>query len=117
MKMSDIKVGMRLTNKLPGALSPITVTEIKDKGFKYRLDSELPFMPEQQFAAEGHEHYGYLGNTDYELEPQKSDVTEDAITAAKSTLSMARSVWLPIVGKYFNVTFTEAEYEALLNHL
>ena len=68
MKMADVKVGMRLVSKSSGALSPITVTELTDRGFKYRLDATVSLMPGLTFAIDGHEHFGIDGEAFYELE-------------------------------------------------
>lgn len=68
MKMLDVKVGMRLVSKFAGALSPITVTEITDKGFKYKLDYIIPFNSTSSYCIDGHEHYGYNGEALYDPE-------------------------------------------------
>jgi len=71
MKMSDVKVGMRLVSDTVGALSPITVTEITESGFKYKLDATRPFIPRwgMSFVTDGHEHFGFDGNALYEEVP------------------------------------------------
>jgi hypothetical protein len=66
--MSKIEVGMRLICKNRGALSPITVTELTSRGFKYRLDEVRLLMPGKTFAIDGHEHFGIDGESFYELE-------------------------------------------------
>lgn len=68
MKMADVKVGMRLHSTMVGALSPITVTEITERGFKYSLDAPMPLIPRwgMSWAKDGHEHYGYGGEAFYE---------------------------------------------------
>jgi hypothetical protein len=66
MKMSEVRVGMRLREPLtPGA---ITVTEITPRGFKYALDEARPFIPRwgMSFAKDGHEHFGLNGECLYE---------------------------------------------------
>ena len=70
MKMSDIRVGMRLVSDLGGAFSPITVTELTERGFKYALDEAKPFIAREgsYFPKEGHEHFGMNGESFYELE-------------------------------------------------
>ncbi len=72
VKMSEVKVGMRLKSTIGGgpACSPITVTEITDRGFKYKLDGSVPFIPRwgTWFPAEGHEHFGINGESLYEPE-------------------------------------------------
>lgn len=68
MKMADVRAGMRLVSTVAGALSPITVTELTPRGFKYKLDRPMPFRSDQMFAVDGHEHFGYLGHCDYEPE-------------------------------------------------
>lgn len=69
MKMSDVKVGMRLVSKT-GVHSPITVTELTERGFKYSLDREMPLIPRRgmKFAKDGHEHYGVDGESLYDPE-------------------------------------------------
>ena len=68
MKMLDVKVGMRLHSDAPGALSPITVTEITERGFKYKIDAPVPIIPRwgMTYSIDGHEHYGHKGYTNYE---------------------------------------------------
>ena len=70
MRMDDIKVGMRLTSSSMGTLSPITVTELTEGGFKYCLDLPTAFIPRWglSFSKVGHEHFGYKGETPYEVE-------------------------------------------------
>jgi hypothetical protein len=69
MKMIDVKVGMRLKSTQVGAFSPIEVTEITEKGFKYKLDKPHFLMPGHTVIEDGHEHYGFNGETVfYELE-------------------------------------------------
>jgi len=71
MRMSEVKVGMRLRSTVstgPDAL--VTVTEITDRGFKYSLDAGYPLIPRWGMSVErdGHEHYGISGNALYEPE-------------------------------------------------
>lgn len=72
MKMSDVKVGMRLVSSLPGAHSPITVTKLTVRGFKYDLDEAKCIHPRlgMTVAKTGHEHFGVNGDALYE--PEKS---------------------------------------------
>ena len=76
MKMSDVKVGMRLQSDKLGALSPITVTEITERGFRYSLDGEQPLIPRlgMAYCKDGHEHFGIDGEALYEP-AQISDAT------------------------------------------
>lgn len=74
MKMSDVKVGIRLVSTMAGSLTPITVTEITEKGFKYKLDRIVPFNGTSHFSVDGHEHYGLDGEALYR-EPK--DVKEN----------------------------------------
>lgn len=69
LKMSEIKVGMRLIAE--NSINPITVTEITDKGFKYEFDDEIDFVPRWglRFSKAGHEHYGYNDQSFYNLSP------------------------------------------------
>jgi hypothetical protein len=69
MKMSQVKVGMRLRASVPGTIfSPITVTEITERGFKYSLDAEKALIPRlcMSISRDGHEHYGFNGEALYE---------------------------------------------------
>jgi hypothetical protein len=74
MKMSDVKVGMRLVSTFFGGLTPVTVTEITEKGFKYKLDHIIPFNSTSHFGIDGHEHYGLNGEALYSLEKETSNV-------------------------------------------
>ena len=67
MKMSDVKVGMRLVATCDGMVSPVTVTEITEKGFKYSIDDEKPWIARlgMTIAKDGHEHLGYDGEALY----------------------------------------------------
>lgn len=69
MKMADVRVGMRLVSTRGGVFSPITVTEITARGFRYRLDYPVPHIAREgsYFPAEGHEHFGVNGEALYEL--------------------------------------------------
>lgn len=74
MKMSDVKIGMRLrnpkyfrTDTILGA--DIIVTEITERGFKYqRLDNKTICVHPRLGIVLGPtgEHFGYDGETDYE---------------------------------------------------
>ena len=69
MKMSDVKVGMRLRSKLQsGVLEVITVTGITDRGFTYSLDGSYDLIPRwgMRFAKDGHTHFGWQGDALYE---------------------------------------------------
>jgi hypothetical protein len=70
MKISDVKVGMRLRCTVSDAPSsgPVTVTEITERGFKYKLNAPVCVHPRRGItvAAEGHEHYGFNGEAFYE---------------------------------------------------
>jgi hypothetical protein len=70
MKMSDVRVGMRLRSSKTGALSPITVTEITERGFRYSLDAAAALIPRlgMSYSKDGHEHYGIDGEALYELD-------------------------------------------------
>jgi hypothetical protein len=70
MRMCDVRVGMRLRSTLPNdILSPITVTELTERGFTYSIDREMPFIPRDglYFRKDGHEHFGFNGEAFYEL--------------------------------------------------
>jgi len=79
MKMADVKVGMRLRCTISDAPSsgPITVTELTEQGFKYKLDAAVCIHPRlgMTIAAEGHEHYGHNGEAFYE--PVNGQLTRD----------------------------------------
>ena len=70
MKMSDVKIGMRLRSTVSQspAFTPITVTEITNKGFKYSIDAPMPFTARDGswFEKDGHEHFGLDGESFYE---------------------------------------------------
>ena len=69
MRMSDVKVGMRLRSTVAGdVFSPITVTAITERGFQYSLDRERCIHPRLGMTVEkdGHEHYGHDGEAFYE---------------------------------------------------
>jgi len=70
MKMADVKVGMRMRCTISAAPSsgPITVTELTQRGFKYKLDADVCVHPRLGITilADGHEHYGYNGECFYE---------------------------------------------------
>ena len=85
MKMSDVKIGMRLrnpkyfrTDTILGA--DIIVTEITERGFKYqRLDNKTICVHPRLGIVLGPtgEHFGYDGETDYE------EVTPNPIEEAR----------------------------------
>ena len=70
VKMTDVKVGMRLRPVVnPGPAHPdITVTEITEVGFKYSVDH--PQVLHARFGwimqKDGHEHFGIDGEAFYE---------------------------------------------------
>jgi hypothetical protein len=62
MKMSDVKVGMRLRSFLGNNV--IEVTEITPRGFKYRIPDDLSVVSphwSMSIARDGHEHFGRDG--------------------------------------------------------
>jgi len=73
MKMSDVKVGMRLKSTSEyDVFSPILVTEITENGFKYKCEPKsvkigylAPGIPEFGVMSGG-EHYGVNGEALYE---------------------------------------------------
>ena len=83
MKMADIRVGMRLESEKHRPFSPITVTELTERGFKYSLDAAVPGWPRagQSADKDNHEHYGYDGLTDYEVLPAHVEAARDLISA------------------------------------
>lgn len=72
MKMSDVKVGMRLkSTKQYDIFSPIIVTELTEKGFKYTCEPRTIKIgyngPIPQFGTcSGGEHYAVGGEVQYE---------------------------------------------------
>ena len=68
MKMSDVKVGMRLVATCEGMAAPVTVTEITGHGFKFSIDDLESWIPKlgMNLAKDGHEHCGYEGEALYE---------------------------------------------------
>jgi len=64
MKMSDVKVGMRLKPTI-GDMPEVTVVELTDLGFKYKYDEPL-FLGLRIGVSHGGEHYGYLGDALYD---------------------------------------------------
>ena len=60
MRMADVRVGMRMRLRGHPGYPKITVTELTDKGFRYRLDFPLPLVPRwgMIIEANGHEHFG-----------------------------------------------------------
>ena len=67
MKMSDIRVGMRLRPApwIVNGEGTITVTEITARGFRYDLDAPRRIMPMLTQERCGHEHYGLNGEALY----------------------------------------------------
>lgn len=67
MKMSDVRVGMRLRSTI-GQPEFVTVTALTERGFEYCLDAARPFIPRwgMSFAKDGHEHFGHDGEAYYE---------------------------------------------------
>ncbi len=81
MKMSDIKVGMRLRSTLPqdsGTVKEfVTVTAITSRGFNYSMDADFPLGPRYGVQLKyGNEHFGFNGIAFYTLAALKE--TEDA---------------------------------------
>lgn len=80
MKMSDVRVGMRLHWTLGGINPDIEVTEITPAGFKYRIPDDIEIaglgphwsMP---LCRDGHEHFGLNGESFYEPVEQVARVT------------------------------------------
>jgi hypothetical protein len=72
MKMSEVAVGMRLRSTLSSVGGDITVTEITERGFKYRYDAPAVMHPRLgiALAADGHEHFGLNGEALYEAVQQ-----------------------------------------------
>lgn len=81
MKMADIKEGMRLESEQMRPFSPITVTELTERGFKYKLDAPIHGYPRAGSSApmDGHEHYGIDGETPYELLPPHVEAARTVI--------------------------------------
>ncbi len=71
MKMSDVKVGMRLRSTISkeGPDEFITVTELTDRGFNYSLDASYSLIPRwgMTMNKDGHEHFGFNGDALYEV--------------------------------------------------
>jgi hypothetical protein len=68
MKMSDVKVGMRLRSHFSDVGGDVTVTALTQRGFVYRYDAPVCVNPRLGivWAAEGHEHFGCNGEALYE---------------------------------------------------
>lgn len=68
MRMEEVRVGMKLNSLLISQqpFYPVEVTEITEKGFKYRLDERenLCIVPRMGLCMQrdGHEHFGVNGN-------------------------------------------------------
>lgn len=76
MKMSDIRVGMKLRAKFSHVPEhgDIEVTELTERGFKYRLLHGaycLHASSGLMMLANGHEHYGVNGDAQYEELPHE----------------------------------------------
>jgi hypothetical protein len=70
MKMSDVRVGMRLRSTLGNSpFTPITVTALTERGFEYRFDEPVALVPRLGiiYPTEGHEHFGLDGEAFYEV--------------------------------------------------
>jgi len=69
MKMSDVKVGMRLRSIFAPYL-PATVTKLTERGFEYHLDGPVPFIAREGafMTVDGHEHFGFCGEAYFEPE-------------------------------------------------
>lgn len=82
MKMSDVRVGMRLRSTI-GTPEEVTVTKITERGFEYSLDEEKSFIPRwgMRFAKDGHEHFGVNGEAYYELVAQATAPSQDTPAA------------------------------------
>lgn len=67
MKISDVKIGMRLRSTLNELSSPITVTAITPDSFQYSLDAERPFWHRDiVLVRHGHECHAQAGELPYE---------------------------------------------------
>lgn len=69
MKMSEVRVGMRLRDPHNKHFPLLTVTELTPRGFKYSLDRPYSLIPRwgMSYAKDGHEHYGDGGECYFEL--------------------------------------------------
>jgi hypothetical protein len=90
MKMSDVKVGMRLRSV--GRQVPmeefVTVTEITERGFKYSIDEAYAMIPRlgMSMAKDGHEHFGIGGEALFEVADEvfhRISVVEDEALARR----------------------------------
>lgn len=70
MKMSDVRVGMKLrAHESPGS-PDVTVTRITEKGFEYRHEPvTVKIAPYTFGTSSGGEHYGYGGDAMFEPVP------------------------------------------------
>ena len=70
MKMTDVKVGMRLrsTVSMTAMDQFANVTELTERGFKYSLDAGYPMIPRWGMSVlkDGHEHFGLDGEAHFE---------------------------------------------------
>jgi hypothetical protein len=92
MKMSDVEVGMILESGQMLPLSPVKVTALTERGFKYKLFHPVANYPRsgQYIEVDNHEHYGIEGETPYEL------VSDGALIARNLVKSWCDSseMWL-----------------------
>lgn len=67
MKMSDVRPGMRLESTLGGGLGQrfVTVTDLTERGFLYKLDARVLLSPRMGWT-DGGEHFGRDGEAFYE---------------------------------------------------
>lgn len=72
MRMSDVRVGMRLMETGMNH-DVVTVTEVTDRGFKYDYDHQKSFIPRWgwSFQKTGHEYYGFNGEAWFEPVPEE----------------------------------------------
>ena len=71
MKMSDVRVGMRLRPTPPGdhpCEQEAVVTKLTERGFKYSIMGPYPLIPRWGLSVgqRGHEHFGINGEALYE---------------------------------------------------
>ena len=69
MPMADVRVGMRLRSTVTNACGEeIEVTEITERGFKYRIPDDKPVVDphwSMPMLRDGHEHFGVGGRSTY----------------------------------------------------
>lgn len=71
MKMNDVRVGMRLRpHGICAMFGCVTVTELTERGFKYRLDAPRTHIAREGswIPVDGHEHFGFNGEALFEPE-------------------------------------------------